>query len=39
MYFGFLFLYWLALAIYGAAFLLSFLKRRAPASNAVLSPS
>jgi Spermine/spermidine synthase domain len=39
MYFGFLSLYWLALAIYGAAFLLSFVKRRAPANNAVLSPS
>ena len=39
MYFGFLFLYWIALAIYGAAFLLSFVERRARASNAVLSPS
>jgi hypothetical protein len=39
MYFGFLFLYWIALAIYGAAFLLSLLKRRSHASNAVLSPS
>jgi ABC-type multidrug transport system permease subunit len=39
MYFGFLFLYWIALAIYGAAFLLSLVKRRSHASSAVLSPS
>jgi hypothetical protein len=39
MYFGFLFLYWIALAIYGGAFLLSFVERRASTGNAVWARS